>query len=106
MHVFLKPEMAITKIHFAATVASTGQLKRFGPRKYHGLVYKIGGQATYNISGEDFNHAAHTIIYLPKGREYSVLTEDGSTCIAINFDLLEDIELENGALLEPDTPEI
>ena len=35
-----------------------------------------------------------------------MLTEDGSTCIAINFDLLEDIELENGALLEPDNPEI
>jgi len=106
MHVFLKPEIAITKIHFAATVASTGQVKRFGPRKYHGLVYKISGQATYSISGEDFIHAAHTIIYLPKGREYSVLTDDDSACIAINFDLLEDVELESGALIEPDNPEI
>ncbi len=106
MHVFQRQEIAITKIHFAATVESTGQIKRFGPRKYHGLVYKCEGKAYYNISGQEINNSEHTILYLPKGREYYVQTDDNSTCIAVNFDLLDDTMLENGALLEPDNPEI
>jgi AraC-like DNA-binding protein len=85
-------------------VESTGQFKHFGPRKYHGLVFKNKGQARYNVAGQEFASVDNTILYLPRGREYLVDTGSDGACIAVNFDIADDTGLYDAALYHPDNP--
>lgn len=87
---FSSDEMTITDIDNVATVRGGGQkeltCKVFGPRRYHGLVIQLNGQARYEIDGQRaLIHRTGEILYLPQGQPYRVYGEGDGICCCVNF---------------------
>ena len=72
-----------------------GSIKRFGPRKYHGLIYSKGGNSEYWVDDRLCMHSGSgQIVYLPEGRPYTVRSFEPADCWCINFHILEETPLE------------
>lgn len=58
----------------------------FGPRRYHGLIYQVEGNAAYVVDGgSPLRLSAGAVLYLPQGRPYYVEEGTYGDCIAVNF---------------------
>ncbi len=80
-------------------------VKRFGARKYHGLVYRYGGESLYVVENRfQLLNAPGTLLYLPQGREYYVQQKDRGDCFCVNFYLDSDPVCEP-FLIQPRYPE-
>lgn len=87
---FSSDEMTVTDIDNVMTVRGSGlkepTCKIFGPRRYHGLVMQLHGQARYEIEGQRaLIHRAGEILYLPQGQPYRVYAEENGICCCVNF---------------------
>ncbi|MGI6172502.1 MAG: helix-turn-helix domain-containing protein [Christensenellales bacterium] len=70
------------------TDRAAGSVKRFGPRRYHGLVCQLGGASKYVVDGKEaLLNEAGNILYLEEGVPYNVYGLERSDCIAVNFHL-------------------
>lgn len=85
---FFKYDFSISKIELCAKVSGNAWERVHRNRPYHGLVFKLSGENTY-----DFPEVSHTVrggnvIYLPKFSDYNV--NGLGDCIAINFNLCDE----------------
>jgi AraC-like DNA-binding protein len=103
--VFQNMDIAITRIDLVITVRPGGAQLKHRNRKNHGLVYKLSGQTAYHFGNETVITNPDSILYLPKGSNYDVEPGSSGECIAVNFDVLEDLFLD-ARLFQPDNHEV
>ena len=85
----------IGKITFANIVkAGTGAIVHKN-RKSHGLAVFLGGERTFYFDNQKLKVSGNTIVYFPKGSNYTIKEKEPFDCYAINF------EMPDGAIFEP-----
>ena len=78
------------------TLIEGTKVKQFGPRRYHGLVFKTDGTNRYIVEDKYVLDAEPgSVLYLPEGRPYIVLSGRPGGCFCVNFHVTE------SALMEP-----
>lgn len=100
MQNFRNAEFAITSISGAVLVDTETKpaCAVHRNRPFHGVVYKISGEVTYNFKSKNLDFSPEYICYLPKGSSYNVSMKKPGKCIAVNFDAFDP---ENGTDIEP-----
>lgn len=63
-------------------------------RKAHGLAIFLDGDRTFHFDGKKFKVTKNTIVYFPKGSNYTIKNKILSDCYAINFQMLDDTVFE------------
>lgn len=89
--------ITITKIGLAIFVPPNTGTPIHNNRPYHGLVFNRKGKNAEYIFSNGFTLKVHenSLFYLPKGSSYKVITHtEGDGCFAINFDVLNNIDIE------------
>ena len=64
-------------------------------RKSHGLAIFLGGERTFYFDNQKFKVTGNTIVYFPKGSNYTIKEKTPYDCYAINF------EMPDGVIFEP-----
>lgn len=86
MERFMTTDMVITDIVLCAEVKNGAPIHR--NRQSHGLVYYNNDRCTFAfLNGTNLKTSENSIIYLPKGSDYNVITKKAGICYAINFQL-------------------
>ena len=71
------------------------QIKRFGPRKYHGLILKMEGSSRYVVANRfTMDIGPGDLLYLPQGLEYYVQAHETGGCFCVNFHIEGDPHAE------------
>ena len=94
-------KMIITKIDIAMHVPPNKGTPIHKNRPFHGFVLNGKGKKAQYVFSDNtiLKTQENSLYYLPKGSSYNVLTDtEGEGCWAINFDLLEDINVEPFAI--------
>lgn len=92
---FMQHSFIIGEITFANIIkAGTGTLTHKN-RKSHGLAIFLGGERTFYFDNKKLKVSGNTIVYFPKGSNYTIKEKTTSDCYAINF------EMPDGAIFEP-----
>lgn len=89
--------LIVTKIGLAMYVPPNTGTAIHNNRPFHGLVFNGKGKNADYIFSNGFvlQVQENSIFYLPKGSSYKVVTHtEGEGCWAINFDLLDNINVE------------
>ena len=95
MENFMNHSFMIGEIAFANIVkAGTGTLLQKN-RKSHGLAIFLGGERTFYFVNQKFKVTGNTIVYFPKGSNYTIKEKTPYDCYAINF------EMPDGVIFEP-----
>ncbi len=80
-------------------------IKRFGPRRFHGLVLKTEGVSRYVVENRfTLDMGPGDLLYLPQGREYYVQTREPGGCFCVNFHIEGDPRAEPFVMM-PRRPE-
>ena len=82
--------LSVLEISFINTyIADSSSYPMKNPgRKHHGLLYTASGTEIYNFKDKRLYGAANSVIYIPKGEEYTIDFEgDRSIVIVIDFEL-------------------
>lgn len=84
---FMKHNFIISKIEFACLVeAGKGNLIHKN-RSSHGLALFLGGKRIIYFDNEKLHVAKNTVVYFPKGSNYTIKEIESSDCYAINFQM-------------------
>lgn len=95
MEKFMKHNFVISEITFANIVKAGTGTKTHKNRKSHGLAFFPGSEVTYYFDNKKIKVEKNTIVYFPKGSNYTFKVKKSFDCYAINF------EMPDGALFEP-----
>lgn len=92
----LEKDILINKIALAVKVPSYNKDSIHVDRPYHGFALHPFGSKTYCFWDDEKEIMLDegSIIYMPKGSSYNVMSEKDCICYAINFDLAEDLFCE------------
>lgn len=92
---FMMHNFIIGEITFANIVRAGTGTKTHKNRKSHGLAFFPGSEVTYYFDNKKIKVEKNTIVYFPKGSNYTFKVKKSFDCYAINF------EMPDGALFEP-----
>ena len=92
---FMKHDFTISEITFANIVKAGTGAKVHKNRRSHGLAVFPGGERTFYFEHKKFKVEGNTIVYFPKGSNYTVRDKIPFDCYAINF------EMPDGVCFEP-----
>ena len=92
MKSFMQKDLKICDITFAGRVFAMGNPMHKN-RYNHGLALHIGGNKSYDFSGNILTVSGVEIIFMPKGSDYFVTVYEASPCYCVNFDVTEEISL-------------
>lgn len=92
---FMKHSFVIGEITFANIVRAGTGAKTHKNRRSHGLALFTGGERTFYFDGKKLKVGENTIVYFPKGSNYTIKEKTPFDCYAINF------EMPDGARFEP-----
>ena len=95
MEKFMDHNFIISEITFANIVKAGTGAKIHKNRKSHGLAIFPGGERTFCFDNKKIRVGENTIVYFPKGSNYTVVEKTPFDCYAINF------EMPDGACFEP-----
>lgn len=94
MQNFMEQDFVIGKIELACLVeAGTGTLVHRN-RPAHGLALFWGGERTFCFDDRKLTAGKNTVVYFPKGSNYTIKEKASADCYAINFQLAEGCGLE------------
>ena len=85
----------IGEITFANIVKAGTGAKAHKNRKSHGLAFFPGGERTFHFEHKIIKVEGNTIVYFPKGSNYTIKEKISFDCYAINF------EMPDAACFEP-----
>ncbi len=92
---FMQHNFTISEITFANIVKAGTGAKAHKNRKSHGLALFLGGERTFSFDNKKIKVDGNTIVYFPKGSNYTIHEKTPSDCYAINF------EMPDGASFKP-----
>lgn len=92
---FMKHNFTISEITFANIVKAGTGAKIHKNRKSHGLAIFLGGERTFYFDNKKLKVGGNTIVYFPKGSNYTIKEKVPFDCYAINF------EMPDGGCFEP-----
>ena len=92
---FMKHDFIIGEITFANIVRSGTGAKTHKNRKSHGLAIFLGGERIFYFDCKKIRVEENTIVYFPKGSNYTIKEKTPFDCYAINF------EMPDGVCFEP-----
>lgn len=95
MEKFMHHSFTIDKITFANIVKAGTGGKIHKNRKSHGLAIFLGGERTFFFDSKKLKVGGNTVVYFPKGSNYTIKEKESFDCYAINF------EMPDGAIFEP-----
>lgn len=84
---FMKQDFVIEKIELACLVEAGKAALVHQNRKNHGLALFVGGEGTIQFETKKIKMEKNTVIYFPKGSDYTVKERIPCTCYAINFQM-------------------
>ena len=91
----MQHNFTIGEITFANIVKAGTGARVHKNRKNHGLAIFLGGERIFNFNNKKLKVGGNTIVYFPKGSNYTITENISSDCYAINF------EMPDGAIFEP-----
>lgn len=83
----MKHDFTVSKIELAMLVEAGKGAMIHKNRKAHGLAIFLGGERTFYFDGKKFKVTKNTIVYFPKGSNYTIKEKVPSDCYAINFQM-------------------
>ena len=84
---FMKHDFTVSKIELSIQVeAGKGALVHKN-RKSHGLALFLGGERIFTFDEKKIKVTKNTIVYFPKGANYTIKEKASSDCYAINFQM-------------------
>lgn len=83
----MKHSFVIGQISFADIVKAGTGAKIHKNRKSHGLAIFLGGERTFDFDGRKMKVGGNTIVYFPKGCNYTIRDKVAFDCYAINFQM-------------------
>lgn len=90
----MKQDFVIDKIELACLVkAGTGSMIHKN-RSSHGLALFLDGERTFSFDEKKFKVTKNTIVYFPKGSNYTIKEKTASDCYAINFQIPDNLSFE------------
>ena len=92
---FMTHNFIIGEITFANIVKAGTGAKIHKNRKSHGLAIFLGGERTFYFDNKKIKVGGNTIVYFPKGSNYTIKEKTSFDCYAINF------EMPDGICFEP-----
>ena len=92
---FMTHNFIIGEITFANIVKAGTGAKVHKNRKSHGLAFFPGGERTFYFEHKKIKIEGNTIVYFPKGSNYTIKEKISFDCYAINF------EMPDNACFEP-----
>lgn len=91
---FIKQDFMIEKIELACMVAEGKAAPVHKNRKNHGLAFFRDGEAILTFENKKIKAVKNTLVYFPKGSDYTVRETVPCTCYAINFQMKTEREFE------------
>jgi len=91
---FMKHDFTVEKINLACLVAAGQAALVHKNRKSHGLALFPGGNRTISFEGKKLHVGKDTVVYFPKGSDYTIKEHEPYDCYAINFQLAGDVAFE------------
>lgn len=91
---FMKHDFTIGKIELAILVKSGSGSMIHKNRKSHGLAVFLGGDRTFYFDSKKIKVTDNTIVYFPKGSNYTIKEKQPSDCYAINFQMPDNLCFE------------
>jgi len=90
MQEFMKRDLTVEKIELACLVEAGKAAPVHKNRKSHGLALFPGGERIISFEGKKLLVGKDTVVYFPKGSDYTVRDRIPFECYAINFQLAGD----------------
>lgn len=87
---FMKHDFVIDKIELACLVESGKGSLIHRNRYSHGLAIFLDGERNFCFDDKKMNVTKNTIVYFPKGSNYTIKEKEQSDCYAINFQMSSD----------------
>lgn len=84
----------IEKIELACLVAEEKAAPIHKNRKNHGLAFFCGGETILTFENKRIKAVKNTLVYFPKGSDYTVRENSPGSCYAINFQMQTEGEFE------------
>lgn len=94
MEKFMDHNFIISEITFANIVKAGTGAKIHKNRKSHGLALFPGGERIICFDNKKIRVGENTIVYFPKGSNYTIMEKTPFDCYAINFEMADGIEFE------------
>ena len=91
---FIKQDFVIEKIELACMVAEGKAAPIHKNRKNHGLAFFRDGETILNFENKRIKAVKNSLVYFPKGSDYTVRETAPSVCYAINFQMKTEREFE------------
>lgn len=91
---FIHRDFVIEKIELACLVAEGKAAPVHKNRKNHGLAFFCGGESILSFENKRIKAVKNTLIYFPKGSDYTVRESIPGQCYAINFQMRTEEVLE------------
>ncbi len=91
---FMKQDFVIDKIELACLVEAGKGSMIHRNRLSHGLALFLGGERTFCFDEKKFKVTKNTIVYFPKGSNYTIKEKVASDCYAINFQMPDNMKFE------------
>ena len=91
---FMTHNFIIGEITFANIVRAGTGTKTHKNRKSHGLAIFLGGERTFDFDNKKIRVLKNTIVYFPKGSNYTIKEKTPFDCYAINFEMPDGIYFE------------
>ena len=91
---FMKHDFTVNEITLALLVESGKGTPVHKNRSSHGLAIFLGGERTFCFDNKKIKATKDTIVYFPKGSNYTIKVKAPSDCYAINFQMPDDTAFE------------
>ncbi len=95
---FTKHDFSVQKIELACLVAAGKGAMVHKNRKAHGVAIFLGGERTLCFDEKKIKAVKNTVVYFPKGSNYTIREKEASDCYAINFQLPDGVNFPPFAL--------
>lgn len=90
----MKHDFIIGEITFANIVKAGTGAKVHKNRRSHGIAIFLGGERTFSFDHKKFKVEGNTIVYFPKGSNYTIREKVPFDCYAINFEMPDGVTFE------------
>lgn len=91
---FMKHDFTVDKIVLSCLVEAGKGAMVHRNRASHGLAIFLGGERTFYFDSKKIKVTKNTIVYFPKGSNYTIKEKIPSDCYAINFLMPDNITFE------------
>lgn len=91
---FMEHDFTISNIKLAMLVEAGKASLVHKNRKAHGLAIFLGGERTFYFDNKKIKAGKNTIVYFPKGSNYTIKEKEPFDCYAINFQMPDGVSFE------------